>query len=570
MAQVPVKPKTFEEVLSNISSAKWTFGSEPNPWYDVDNLVPRSPDAIVPFHLFGNFPPEIILYMVQFLPKESAISLALTNKGMLQLIGERVFDGLTDEERWRLVLLLERDSVLMTACHCCQRLHNPISKGRISLGIPCDSYCTSGRTLTLNSGITSALCRLVARQYLRQQPYTDFLTLQRGTLAFSFPDFKIFQSTALKMVHGNLMLRVESFIAPFAALDTSEADLERSGLEGADPKSPLSKEKRPNIANTVSGRGAFLLHQLNRFGDCELYARPLCPNRSNLVPHGCRHQTMAYLGFSFPRNDYRNDDERIKYDDQTCGKVFRLVDEFATSHQSSHHSPSFQLRGMEEIPLGRRQEHPDRCYKSGIVATDVFRDALHPMMDCALYHTQPCVESSNCKALVGRVRSCPECFTDTCMSAQDVPGVGRVMTLTSWRDLGDVTSAAGLAAWFSHFNQDYDRMSRRHSRRSRTEDSEDDRAIEPRHAHAAAGSIHAAYEGIRGQPGPLPNEAHPRSGKRARIIHDGRGQVDCMESGYQYTAQINTDKRLLKLFMNPAAPADNGRYSLLFEGIPAI
>ncbi|KAM7187322.1 hypothetical protein V8F33_011312 [Rhypophila sp. PSN 637] len=389
MAQVPVKPKTFEEVLINISSAKWTSGSEPSPWYDVDNLVPWSLDATVPFHLFGNFPPEIILYMVQFLPKESAIALALTNKRMLQLIGERVFDGLTDEERWRLVLLLERDTVLVTACHYCRRLHNGVSKGdKFSLAM--GFACNSGDGSMLPYGVTLVQCRLVMRQYLRQQPYTDFLTISNGTRVLSLPDFKVFQSSTLRVVNGHLLFRSESLIAPFSSAETSEIATEESNQEGEGTPGRTANDNDFQMAKNVSGHGAYLLHKLSTHGDRRL-----------VLAHGCSHQNATSLGFCFPRNDPK-ENTNTRFLRTAYTETFQKEKAFVTDHDQANHV--FWHKDLTS--------HPEECYGSTFVAPGVFRNALHPTMECALYHDQPCVEVKDCEAMVGRVRSCPECFTD--------------------------------------------------------------------------------------------------------------------------------------------------------------
>ncbi|KAK4243144.1 hypothetical protein C7999DRAFT_18466, partial [Corynascus novoguineensis] len=178
-----------------------------NPW---SNMAKLSSGFNKETHCFPftYLPTELGQYVSRLLPKESAATLALTSKAMLKLVPPELYKRMSITERWRLLLLLERDSNLLVACHQCLRLHSPfISEGS---GISCKKQWRS----LLPDGITPALCRLLAKRYIRHEPYIDLLSIARRTEVYTTQNFKIFSNTALRMINGRLLVRLEANIAP--------------------------------------------------------------------------------------------------------------------------------------------------------------------------------------------------------------------------------------------------------------------------------------------------------------------------------------------------------------------
>lgn len=175
---------TDEPVQRKISREKWIPGDStalPNPWLDVDNFVLASDEGGQHGYQFPftSLPIEVVYYLAKLLPKESAIALALTNKAMYSIIGSLVLRELSKLEHWNLLLLLERDSDILVACQQCNKLHSPFLRTlRGTRGIPClrerlQTFCRreaeSGRHSVLLEllGVTPALCRLLAKRYVR-------------------------------------------------------------------------------------------------------------------------------------------------------------------------------------------------------------------------------------------------------------------------------------------------------------------------------------------------------------------------------------------------------------------
>jgi hypothetical protein len=171
---------------------------------------------------FTSLPAEILYYLAKHLPRESAVALALVNRSLYSILGPRFFQGLSPQQHWNLILLLERDSDMMVACQQCQKLHSPF----VSLPNTKSRSHTPGRYLEcckrpaswLSHGVAPAYCRLLAKRYVRQQPYSELLAMAAGTKTYTLmPEFKLFHTTTARLKHGNLLLRHETLVAPLTA-----------------------------------------------------------------------------------------------------------------------------------------------------------------------------------------------------------------------------------------------------------------------------------------------------------------------------------------------------------------
>ena len=349
---------------------------------------------------FESLPVEIIYYLAKLLPKESAISLALTNKAMYGILGPTFFRNLSVLEHWNLILLLERDSDLLVACQQCKKLHGPFQV--TILGGALKSYfrsqaipCLKERRFLLPPGITSAFCRLLAKRYIRHQPYADLLTMAVRTKVYMLSNFKFFSTTTLRIINGNLFVRHEQFIAPLT------------------------------IQGDLTGRSAYLLNELldHGFGNSRV----------------CSHVQWQDLGL------------KLHHDHTSDHSSFNTDDRYATGHREGHGS---------RLPLTARSSRHNRdCYDSNPIPRPVLGGALGAVIKCALLHAQFCTEDS-CHNLptphrINLVRGCEICATDMSLSAQDVEGIGRVMAMTTWKKLGGVEKGQ-WDSWYSHYRDVYD------------------------------------------------------------------------------------------------------------------
>lgn len=90
---------------------------------------------------------------------------------------------------------------------------------------------------------------------------------------------------------------------------------------------------------------------------------------------------------------------------------------------------------------------------------------------CALQHSQPC---KSCHLDLGEVRCCHLCHTDYTFNVVDLEEVGRVLVLTTWRDLGQ-----GLTMWDPKWSSHFQRHCRKNIAFKRADSPDVYRAFEP-------------------------------------------------------------------------------------------
>lgn len=404
-----------------VSSVMWqprADEQQPNPWFDVLNFVPTCQESR-PFR-FTLLPIDLGQHIVSLLPKESAAALSVTSRAMHSLVPRRFFRDLSVPERWRLMLLLERDSDFLVACQLCLKLHGPFRRR----GTPCQGQWQ----LLLPDGITPALCRLLARCYIRQKSYADFLCLAGRTKTYKIPDFKVFSSSTLRMIDGKLFVRLETLIAPL----TAQGDL-------------------------TSQSGYLFDHMING-SSCQV-----CPHvrwrhlgldlsyQPNPSTDGYSSLSASYLGSQLPKKSYLRD--QLYGNDPLKDQLFELdhkrKDLFSTDNRYTSCNNNSFCRSEEAWHGG----HTHHCYDSKPVPRTILNTALSPCLVCAFFHHQPCGKEE-CNSLAGRfrlnlVRACEICATDMCVGAQDVAGVGRVIALTTWKTLGGVYDGQ-WGDWYPH------------------------------------------------------------------------------------------------------------------------
>jgi len=364
-------------------------------------------------------PLELVVHLAAFLPTESAVALALTNKTMYRLIYGQPFDiqatvrfDMITVERWNLLLLLERDSNVLAACQECMKLHGPLRRAGLA--------CVERSRTFLPGDITPVFCRLLAKRYIYQENYVDLLSMANRTQVSTQPDFKLFTTITYHLRAGNLFARQETFIAPLT------------------------------VERELTGRSAYLL---NKVVDSE---------RSRVCPHvrwqhlGLELSCCSASGIHYPSSlsAYYLGTQLSRKRDGLFGNDL--------SQQLTRMDGLRMLEFSSDCRYATADcKKPDRhehyhvsggCYNSTAIPHNVLDSGFGPGLKCALLHSQPCEDCDKCptRFRINLVRACEICATDMCVSAQDIEGIGRVMALTTWRNLGGV-HAGQWATWYSHY-----------------------------------------------------------------------------------------------------------------------
>ena len=389
-----------------------------NPWFDVANFLPLADGSGEQAHrfAFNSLPPELVVYVAGFLPNAAAAALALSSKKMYSLVGRRPFN-MSAPEHWSLVLLLERDSDTLVACQECMKLHRPFAP-------------IHQPRLFLPGGVTPAFSRLAAKQYIRQRPYSALLYAVNRTTIHTLSDFKLFSTVTYHMSTGNLFLRQEILIAPMTS------------------------------GGKLTGRSAYLLNEImdgKSAGVCphvrwqHLGLELSCgTNSGSDYPSSL---SASYLRKNLSRVDYLRN--RLRNGGLGCQLQKmdhqRLV-EFQADERYATADPGIPRQVVPN--LGERFHPAPSSYDATPIPHTVLEHALAPGLKCALLHPQPCVDTS-CDGLPARfrvnlVRACEICDTDMCVGAQDIASVGRVVSLTTWKNLGGVYDG-GWRSWYTHY-----------------------------------------------------------------------------------------------------------------------
>lgn len=393
---------------------------QPNPWFDVLNFVPTREQWEARRVQLTILPTELGQRIASLLPKESAAALSVTSRAMHRLVPKRLFRDMSIQERWRLMLLLERDSELLVACQLCLKLHDPFRRR--------DVPCQTRWQLLLPAGVTPALCRLLAKRYIRRTNYSDLLCLAGRTKIYTIPNFKVFSNSTLRMIDGKLFVRQETLIAPL----TAQGDLTSQSGYLFDH---LINDSNCQVCPHVRWRhlGVDLSYSPN-------------PDIDRYSSLSASYLSSQLFNKSYLRNQLYGKDA-LK--DQLFELDYVRRDLFSNDPRYTACNNESVCRSENRWP----NRHTHHCYDSNPVPRAVLDTTLSPCLVCAFFHPQPCGKPE-CNSLAGRfrvnlVRACEICATDMCVSAKDVVGVGRVVALTSWKNLGGVYDKQ-WADWYPH------------------------------------------------------------------------------------------------------------------------
>ncbi|KAH6626673.1 hypothetical protein B0J18DRAFT_425371 [Chaetomium sp. MPI-SDFR-AT-0129] len=305
------------------------------------------------------------------------------------------------------------------------------------------------------------------------------------TKSLSLPDLKIFHMTMPKIVDGRLLVKEETFIAPLSRpfkSTTTESSAENT-IENP-TESPFG---------TLSSRAAYVFNDLTR----PFHGAFLCP-----------HLEWCHLGVELIRGTV-NDSTKTK----DMINPFIADHRYAAAHldydNESIRSGDPRCRARLHCPATGpgNQAHIPACYSAtDPVPAEILETVPDPAITCALLHAQPCartecLEMATPRRIFNLVRSCALCATDVCVGVQDdmgevegkeeddedgqaesdgkeegketgkesdkdkgktkgkrkatniatnQKGFGRIITLTTWKDLGGVYENQ-WASWDSHY-----------------------------------------------------------------------------------------------------------------------
>jgi len=408
-SNLAARPSEFESSTWNPDKTTWL----PSPWHNFDFHASacRDRDKANTFPL-SHLPAEIVYHIAKsWLSPASIAALAMTCKAMFDLVGPQLrrMDDLSKHERWNLITLLERDCDLATACPACLKLHLPFPA---ELGM---SSCDATPDLYLPIPLTPMFCRYILRRHNSGQPYAELVSGLLKTKSLVLEDHKQFLSHTLRVAeNGNLLVRREIVLHPTSTTDKGRA--------------------------TISSRSAYLLQRAL----CSRLARDLV----------CCHVGPWVNTIPF------NSAAKFVPPEWDCCRDNR----FASTHDERYH-----------YPIGSAY-HRKECFSNKPLSTRKLAAALGDVMECALLHPQPCqrrekkrkrlrgiqgttddnnntVGNVGCTLRMNRelglVLGCNDCCTDYCVNIRDMEGIGRVVVLTTWKDLGGPTPQ-GRVKWFSH------------------------------------------------------------------------------------------------------------------------
>jgi len=92
------------------------------------------------------------------------------------------------------------------------------------------------------------------------------------------------------------------------------------------------------------------------------------------------------------------------------------------------------------------------CYNSTAIPSNVLDSGFSPGLKYALLHSQPYEDCDKCptRFRINLVRACEIYAIDIYISVQDVEGIGRVIALIIWKNLGGIY-VRQWATWYSYY-----------------------------------------------------------------------------------------------------------------------
>ncbi|EOO00518.1 hypothetical protein UCRPA7_3985 [Phaeoacremonium minimum UCRPA7] len=203
------------EVFANfVAPNPWKFLElYKRPYYEINDASPshsHSSEFSQDVFQLMQLPRELLCCIAKVLPPESAAAFAIVNKVLYGTLGPRVLQ-LRGYNLWRLLVLLERDMVFFIACPNCLKLHSPAIKYTDDDPASCE---VSAVELALPHKVKHSTVRAVAKAYLQNRNYGEFLTYVNYSLKNFEEHRQSIQTVSSRMIRGNLLLQNQIIIRP--------------------------------------------------------------------------------------------------------------------------------------------------------------------------------------------------------------------------------------------------------------------------------------------------------------------------------------------------------------------
>jgi hypothetical protein len=239
--------------------------------------------------------------------------------------------------------------------------------------------------MVLPDGIDLSFCRYFLRHYSRGPNDDSGPITIRTVAATDHPDSKKLTSWSLRAKDGNLYLRTQTVLA---AVSTD---------------------------GKITWRGGYMLVD-------------------HLTDSSCDYKVCGHLG------EWARVAEAYFFDSKLRPEANDLL---ATAHNESHDTRECDCSG-----------HQEDCHHGQGFDRKITEQVLHMLigrdMTYGLLHQDLAYEFYPHGGIyLNTVHGCRFCPTDFCLGLEDVEGLGRVMVLTQWKDLGG-PDGDELHKWFAH------------------------------------------------------------------------------------------------------------------------
>lgn len=414
-----------------------------NPWRTLSRFYPRPETYRLPGPIFPlrRLPLELIHRIAKFLPQESAACLAMTSRGMLTTLGTQVFK--TDRSsRWKLLLLLEDEFHGAFACPVCLTIHaapdhssSPrwkcTSRGyyQSRQGLPASiSY---GQLKMLGRRILSEISDGGHRSRGDRRAYLQTLHALRMSIRHNTRHIKLVQHVVPATIGGNLLIQNQIMVHPFASGKLTYRSL-----------AELLDRLRSNFRTKACG-GAF---------------------DDNVV---CSHHRWTE---SLEMTEIVDILDKIPVTkcktDEDCDslRTFRRPSSGFANHMAECYSNQvideeiILPLWLEEL-LNQDVVTEEPSIGNGVVSAPD-GDVVNGGVSSPRFTRRHVQEFQN-----AAVNGCGQCFTDYSIGSCHVPGLGRCLVFTTWKDLGGVEFNEA-SKWNTHFEDSIGSMRSRFSHNS--------------------------------------------------------------------------------------------------------
>lgn len=367
-----------------------------NPWRTLARF--RNPLKKKHLSLGGRFPllslpVELLLIVVGHLPIESVVCLALACKTTYSSLGNASFK-MSKPDLWKFLLLIEHERQSSFACSRCLTLHRPPETRLNGLYRCCRnriSVFQSNFNLVLPETITPGLIKMIGRKWLENpRTHEEYLSWAIMREKKTNRYIKFATHVVPRMLDGSLVLRTETYIHAFIDGQLTERSLMELAEHVGEGGRFLTEKGVPKLCGHQKWASHLNLTTLKKFVKPAKCVLEDDEDDEDGFPHF--HMTRCYSNERVMRENNGH-----QYPIEMCDII--------------HKQPCRSWKA--QAPSSRNRTPEDK------EARNAFRPKLEDVYD-------------------GEIMGCRKCITDFCVSAQEVPGLGYCLVLTTWKDLGGV------------------------------------------------------------------------------------------------------------------------------------